>query len=174
MVPFSSSGKGSVGFGFGVDPLTIGAGTGIGFGPGGFGVTGDIGLGSVQTNPDLKSPDENFQQITATNQEDFRVIATVIISEIVTQLRKPPFQKAMKKIREQALNSSTIDEKKEKILSGLSELNNPDIAMLENLTFLKNLADIFHFKAVSRVCAIQITKSINRTVEAFKSKLKEN
>jgi hypothetical protein len=111
---------------------------------------------------------EILQPVTEQNQI---VAVTVLMAEILSQFRSPSFDEILVKIREGIRKFAQDTKNPEEIVDKMCGLNNPNISLLENLAFLKILAEIFHFKTVVRVCAIQITKHINLTLEDFRQRL---
>jgi hypothetical protein len=97
---------------------------------------------------------------------------TLLIGDIINEIRSPGMDFVMSEIRHRVSNAAVNPAEKEQILNQLCGLNNSHISLLENLTFLKSLAEIYHFKSVNRVCAIQITKHINLAVEDFNKQVK--
>jgi hypothetical protein len=93
------------------------------------------------------------------------VAITVLIGEIINTLRKKPFQQLKEELKTQILEKSKSPGAGTKKFEDLLELNHPSIAILENLSYLRYLAEIFHFKQVKRVVGIQIGKKINQLLE---------
>lgn len=99
------------------------------------------------------------------NSNDHHVAITVLISELINELRVKPFQKLKDELKEEFMKKIKTPAIAQKKYDALIELNDPTISMLENLAYLRYLAEIFHFKQVKRVCGIQIGKRINNLIQ---------
>lgn len=119
----------------------------------------------------LKNFETKLEILQPITEQNIIVAVTVLIAEILSQFRSPSFDEVLTKIREGIQKFAQDSKNPEEIVDKMCGLNNPNISLLENLSFLKILAEIFHFKAVVRICSIQITKHINLTLEDFKQRL---
>jgi len=97
--------------------------------------------------------------------EQLPILITFLVSDILSALRVPAFDKVKSQIKEKALSKFSSLGEMEGSFDKLCSFNNQHLSLLENLSFLDILSRAFHFQRIVRVVAIQITKHINFAVE---------
>lgn len=123
---------------------------------------------------ELKQKIESLEENINYSQENSVIFYSILLNTLITKIREVHFQNSLKIVyRKLKIHKSSV--KKSEIKSELNNLfmrNNENISILYNISYLHALAQTFNYKQVIRVCSIQRTKYINRTIKLIKSQLK--
>lgn len=101
--------------------------------------------------------------------EDPILIYTIVLSTIITTIRDMHFNNSLQEINkkvEKKYNSRDIPKEHiKKKLEHLFMINNENVSILYNLSYLNALAESFNYRQVARICKIQKSKYINRILD---------
>jgi hypothetical protein len=123
---------------------------------------------------ELEQKIESLEQNLEYSRENSVIFYTILLNTLITNIREIHFQNSLKIIYNQ-LNQQKSSIKRSEIKNELNNLfmrNNENVSILYNISYLNALAKTFNYKQVKRVCSIQRTKYINRTIRLIKSRLK--
>jgi hypothetical protein len=127
-----------------------------------------------EINYELEQKIESLEQNLDYSRENSVIFYTILLNTLISKIREVHFQNSLKTIyRKLKQYKSSI--KRTEIKNELNNLfmrNNENVSILYNISYLHALAKTFNYKQVRRVCSIQRTKYINRTIRLIKSRLK--
>lgn len=120
---------------------------------------------------ELKRKIESIEQNLEYSRENSVIFYTILLNTLITNIREVHFQNSLKIIYRK-LNQHKSSVKRSEIKNELNNLfmrNNENVSILYNISYLHALANTFNYKQVRRVCSIQRTKYINRTIRLIVS-----
>lgn len=123
---------------------------------------------------ELEQKIESLEQNLEYSRENSVIFYSILLNTLITNIREVHFQNSLK-IMYRQLNQHKSSVKRSEIKNELNNLfmrNNENVSILYNISYLHALAKTFNYKQVKRVCSIQRTKYINRTIRLIKSRLK--
>ena len=107
-------------------------------------------------------------KLAAMHGTDFNVVLmyTIVVSSLTTSIREIQFNYSIQEITMRA-NKQSANLSKKQIQGELEKLfmvNNENVSILYNLSYIDALAESFNYLKTARICKIQKTKYINRIV----------
>jgi len=126
----------------------------------------------------IKGMDENhiseiYQDIqiklAAMHGTEFDVVLmyTIVVSSLTANIREIPFNDSLQEVVVRAKNQSANLSKKQiqNELEKLFMVNDKNLSILSNLSYIDVLAESFNYLNTARICKIQKSKYINRIVD---------
>jgi len=118
-----------------------------------------------EINQDLELKFESLKNSSAENINTI-VLYALVLNSLISSIRDLNFEEAIKEIKTRVKNRMKIsDAKIQNELDKMFMLNNDNISILYNVSYLETLAESFNYKKVAKVCKIQISRYINRIVK---------
>ncbi len=93
------------------------------------------------------------------------VLYAIVLNSLISGIRDLNFAETLKEIKTRVKNRiSTNDSQIQEELDKLFMINDDNVSILYNITYLDTLAESFNYRKVAHICKIQKSKFINRIV----------
>ena len=118
-----------------------------------------------EINQDLELKFESLKNANAENINTV-VLYALVLNSLISSIRDLNFEEDIKEIKTRVKTMIKIsDTKIQNELDKMFMLNDDNISILYNISYLETLAESFNYKKVAKVCKIQISRYINRIVK---------
>ncbi|MHA2282814.1 MAG: hypothetical protein ACXAC5_18390 [Promethearchaeota archaeon] len=106
-----------------------------------------------------------FENLRDTENINIVVLYAIVLNSLISSIRDLNFAETIREIKKR-VNSriSTGDIQIQKELDKLFMINDDNVSILYNISYLDTLAESFNYKKVAHICKIQKSKFINRIV----------
>ncbi|MHA2180681.1 MAG: hypothetical protein ACXAAH_04575 [Promethearchaeota archaeon] len=111
-----------------------------------------------------------FENLHDTENINIVVMYAIVLNSLISSIRDLNFAETIREIKKRVKNRiSTNDVKIQKELDKLFMVNNDNVSILYNISYLDTLAESFNYRKVAHICKIQKSKFINRIVNLIVS-----
>jgi hypothetical protein len=125
----------------------------------------------------IKGVDENYineiyqdlelklENLRDTENISIVVLYAIVLNSLISSIRDLNFAETITEIKNRVKKRvSTNDSQIQEELDKLFMVNNDNVSILYNITYLDTLAESFNYRKVAHICKIQKSKFINRIV----------
>jgi hypothetical protein len=106
-----------------------------------------------------------FEHLRDTENINIVVLYAIVLNSLISSIRDLNFAETIKEIKRRTKNKiSTNDVQTQKKLDNLFMINDDNVSILYNISYLDTLAESFNYRKVAHICKIQKSKFINRIV----------
>ncbi|MHA2037286.1 MAG: hypothetical protein ACW972_09710 [Promethearchaeota archaeon] len=111
-----------------------------------------------------------FENLKDTDNINIVVLYAIVLNSLISSIRDLNFAETIKEIKRRVKNRiSANDTQIQKELDKLFMINDGNVSILYNISYLDTLAESFNYKKVAHTCKIQKSKFINRIVNLITS-----
>ena len=106
-----------------------------------------------------------FEHLRDTENISIVVLYAIVLNSLISSIRDLNFAETIKEIKKRVKNKiSTNETQIQKKLDRLFMINDDNVSILYNISYLDTLAESFNYRKVAHICKIQKSKFINRIV----------
>ncbi len=106
-----------------------------------------------------------FENLRDTENISIVVLYAIVLNSLISSIRDLNFAETITEIKNRVKKRvSTNDSQIQEELDKLFMVNNDNVSILYNITYLDTLAESFNYRKVAHICKIQKSKFINRIV----------
>jgi hypothetical protein len=111
-----------------------------------------------------------FENLRDTENISIVVLYAIVLNSLISIIRDLNFAETIKEIKKRVKNKvPTGDIQIQKKLDKLFMINDDNVSILYNISYLDTLAESFNYRKVAHICKIQKSKFINRIVNLIVS-----
>jgi len=111
-----------------------------------------------------------FENIRDTEHISIVVLYAIVLNSLISSIRDLNFAETIREIKKSVKNKIyTNDIQIQKKLDKLFMINDDNVSILYNISYLDTLAESFNYRKVAHICKIQKGKFINRIVKLIVS-----
>ena len=107
---------------------------------------------------------ENLKEVKAENINTV-ILYSLVLNSLISRIRDLNFEEAIREVKKRIKNKIMINDRRiQDELDKMFMINDDNVSILYNISYLDTLAESFNYKKVAKVCKIQISRYINRIV----------
>ncbi len=107
---------------------------------------------------------ENLKEVKAENINTV-ILYSLLLNSLISRIRDLNFEEAIREVKKRIKNKIMINDRRiQDELDKMFMINDDNVSILYNISYLDTLAESFNYKKVAKVCKIQISRYINRIV----------
>ena len=111
-----------------------------------------------------------FENLRATEHISIVVLYAIVLNSLISSIRDLNFAETIREIKKRVKNKISINDSQiQKKLDKLFMINDDNVSILYNISYLDTLAESFNYRKVAHICKIQKGKYINRIVNLIVS-----
>ena len=111
-----------------------------------------------------------FENLRDTENISIVVLYAIVLNSLISSIRDLNFAETIREIKKRVKNKiSTSDLQIQEELDKLFMVNDDNVSILYNISYLDTLAESFNYRKVAHICKIQESKFINRIVNKIVS-----
>ena len=111
-----------------------------------------------------------FENLRDTEHISIVVLYAIVLNSLISSIRDLNFAETIREIKKRVKNKISINDSQiQKKLDKLFMINDDNVSILYNISYLDTLAESFNYRKVAHICKIQKGKYINRIVSLIVS-----
>jgi hypothetical protein len=111
-----------------------------------------------------------FENLRDTEHISIVVLYAIVLNSLISSIRDLNFAETIREIKKRVKNKISINDSQiQKKLDKLFMINDDNVSILYNISYLDTLAESFNYRKVAHICKIQKGKYINRIVNLIVS-----
>jgi len=111
-----------------------------------------------------------FENLRDTEHISIVVLYAIVLNSLISSIRDLNFAETIREIKKRVKNKISINDSQiQKKLDKLFMINDDNVSILYNISYLDTLAESFNYRKVAHICKIQKGKYINRIVNIIVS-----
>ena len=111
-----------------------------------------------------------FENLRDTEHISIVVLYAIVLNSLISSIRDLNFAETIREIKKRVKNKISINDSQiQKKLDKLFMINDDNVSILYNISYLDTLAESFNYRKVAHICKIQKGKFINRIVKLIVS-----
>ena len=123
------------------------------------------GIDENKINEIYQDLELKFQNLHDTDNINVVVMYAIVLNSLISSIRDLNFGDALREIKRRTSGKILMsDYKIQQELDKLFMVNNENVSILYNISYLDTLAESFNYRKVAHICKIQKSKFINRIV----------
>jgi len=111
-----------------------------------------------------------FENLRDTEHISIVVLYAIVLNSLISSIRDLNFAETIREIKKRVKNKISINDSQiQKKLDKLFMINDDNVSILYNISYLDTLAESFNYRKVAHICKIQKGKYINQIVNLIVS-----
>ncbi|MFX1453987.1 MAG: hypothetical protein ACFFDB_01295 [Promethearchaeota archaeon] len=107
-----------------------------------------------------------FENLKGTENINIVVLYAIVLNSLISSIRDLNFAEIIREIKKRVKKRISINDRQiQKELDKLFMVNDNNVSILYNISYLDTLAESFNYKKVAHICKIQKSKFINQIVK---------
>ncbi|MFW9823259.1 MAG: hypothetical protein ACFFE4_10005 [Candidatus Thorarchaeota archaeon] len=107
-----------------------------------------------------------FENLRGTEDVSIVVLYAIVLNSLISSIRDLNFADTIREIKKRVKKKISLNDRQiQKELDRLFMVNDSNVSILYNISYLDTLAESFNYRKVAHICKIQKSKFINRIVK---------